>query len=81
MPFLSIVLVHLTLRLKRKIVADLKFQIPDLLGKRQGPGECPQLIPQDSEILVPAGVNRDIKVNGANLPDDNRVCLLNIVCY
>ncbi|XP_072026114.1 plexin-A4-like [Amphiura filiformis] len=52
------------------------------IAPRQGPEECPQLIAQDGERLVPVGVSRDITVIGKNLPDMNRVtsykCVLSI---
>ncbi|XP_072025087.1 plexin-A2-like [Amphiura filiformis] len=52
------------------------------IAPRQGPEECPQLVAQDGEKLVPVGASRSITVTGKNLPDEDRVtsykCVLNI---
>ena len=52
--------------------AKFEFQNPEVSNK-PGPDDCPQLLDQDGEILIPVGVSRDIKVNGTNLPDVDRV--------
>ena len=56
------------------LLPKFEFQKPEV-SQRQGPDYCPQLLPQDGEILVPVGMSRDIKVNGTNLPGVDRVCI------
>ena len=43
---------------------------------KKGPEECPQLLAQQGEILIPVGVSKSITVIGKNLPDEDRVCIM-----
>ncbi len=49
------------------------------MSDKQGPEECPQLLSQEGEILIPVGVSKSITVIGKNLPDEDRVCIMKLV--
>lgn len=55
------------------------FQNPENSTARYGPEQCPQLIAQDREMLVPVGVERSISVSVENLPDASKVCILRVL--
>ncbi|XP_071784059.1 plexin-B-like [Asterias amurensis] len=43
------------------------------LSSPKGPGSCPQLLAQNTEVLLPNGIERSLQVMTTNLPDQTQI--------
>ncbi|XP_071784052.1 plexin-A4-like isoform X2 [Asterias amurensis] len=43
------------------------------LSSPKGPGSCPQLLAQNTEVLLPNGIERSLQVMTTNLPDQTKI--------